>query len=76
MKNMCYQKIRENAETAGYKVADDEFQKIVSYAKRKAETAGKDESYLLLLLPDVIREWVVRQTMNRYSTAMMEILKN
>lgn len=68
-----YQGIRERMEADGYRVGDDEFSEIVSYAKRKAETAGKDESYLPLLLPDVIREWVIRQTVNRYSMAMMEI---
>lgn len=71
-----YQGIRERMEADGYKVGDDEFPKIVSYAKRKAKTAGKDETYLPLLLPDVIREWVIRQTVNRYSLAMMEILRD
>lgn len=71
-----YQGIREEMEADGYRVGDDEFSEIVSYAKRKAEVSGKDESYLPLLLPDVIREWIIRQTINQYSIAMMEVLRN
>ncbi len=71
-----YQGIRERMEADGYKVGDDEFVQILSYAKRKAEVSGKGESYLPFLLPDMIREWLIRQTVNGYSIAMMEILRN
>ena len=73
---LSYQDVRKRMEAAGYKVGDEEFPQILSYAKRKAEIAGKEESYLALLLPDVIREWVIRRTINRYSMAMMDILRN
>ena len=73
---LIYQDVRERMEADGYKVSDDEFSQILSYARRKAEVSGKGESYLPLLLPDVIREWLIRQTVNRYSIAMMEILRN
>ena len=71
-----YQGIRERMEADGYKVGDDEFVQILSYAKRKAQVSGKGESYLPFLLPDMIREWLIRQTVNGYSIAMMEILRN
>lgn len=71
-----YQDVRERMEADGYKVGDDEFSQILSYARRKAETSGKGESYLPFLLPDVIREWLIRQAVNRYSIAMMDILRN
>ena len=71
-----YQGIRERMEADGYKVGDDEFVQILSYAKRKADVSGKGESYLPFLLPDMIREWLIRQTVNGYSIAMMEILRN
>lgn len=71
-----YQDVRERMEEDGYKVGDDEFSQILSYARRKAEASGKGESYLPFLLPDVIREWLIRQAVNQYSIAMMEILRN
>ena len=71
-----YQGIRARMEADGYKVGDDEFVQILPYAKRKAEVSGKGESYLPFLLPDMIREWLIRQTVNGYSIAMMEILRN
>lgn len=71
-----YQDVRERMEANGYKVGDDEFSKILSYARRKAEASGKGEAYLPFLLPDVIREWLIRQAVNRYSIAMMDILRN
>lgn len=73
---MSYPGIRERMEVEGYKVSDDEFSQILSYGKRKAEASGKGESYLPFLLPDLIREWLIRQAMNRYSMGMMEILRN
>ena len=50
-----YQGIREKAEADGYKVDDDTFHGLIEYARRKAKTAGRDESYLPFLLPDVIK---------------------
>ncbi len=71
--NTDYQGIREKAEADGYKVDDDTFQGLIEYARRKAKTAGRDESYLPLLLPDVIKEWHIRRAINTYSIAMMQI---
>lgn len=51
---MSYQGIRERMEVEGYKVSDDEFSQILSYAKRKAKVSGKEESYLPFLLPDLM----------------------
>ena len=73
--NTCYQEIREKAETDGYKVDDDTFQELIEYARRKAKVAGRDESYLPFLLPDVIKEWYIRRAINVYSIAMMQIQK-
>ena len=74
--DMSYQGIRERMEVEGYKVSDDEFSQILPYAKRKAEASGKGESYLPFLLPDLIREFLIRQAVNRYGMEMMEILRN
>ena len=62
---MEYQDIRKRlAEEEGLHLTDDEFEYAVWYARRKAEVAGKDESYLPYLLPDVIREMFIRAAIN------------
>lgn len=66
-----YTKIRTDMEEAGYVLEDSEFEKVVAYARRKAEVSGKDESYMPYLLPDVIREWVTRQAINAVTIAAM-----
>ena len=66
-----YTTIREEMENAGYVLEDSEFEKVVAYARRKAEVSGKDESYMPYLLPDVIREWITRQAINAVSIAAM-----
>lgn len=70
-----FQGIREKAEADGYKVDGDTFHELIEYARRKAKTAGRDESYLPFLLPDVIKEWYIRRAINIYSIAMMQIQK-
>lgn len=69
----CYQDIREQAELDGYKVDDKTFFELVTYASKKAEISGHDESYLSLLLPDVIKEWYISRAINICSIAMMQI---
>lgn len=68
-----YQGIREKAGTDGYQVDDDTFRKLIEHARRKAVTAGRDESYLPFLLPDVIKEWCISRAVNEYSMALMQI---
>lgn len=69
---MCsYAEIREEMEKSGYSLEDSEYEKVVAYAKRKAEVSGKDESYMPYLLPDVIREWVTRKAINAVTMAAM-----
>ena len=50
-----YEDIRQDAEKQGYSMTDEKFTELVQYAERKATVAGKDESYIPYLLPDVIR---------------------
>ena len=59
-----YREIRESMEKEGYSLQDGEYESILEYARRKAKTAGKDESYLPLLLPDVIKEYFFRAYIN------------
>ena len=73
---MCsYTEIRKEMEGSGYILEDSEYEKVVTYARRKAEVSGKDESYMPYLLPDVIREWVTRQAINAVTIAAMTVEK-
>lgn len=72
MQTKEYQEIRAEAEDAGYDITDGLFDELLEYARRKAETAGKGESYIPYLLPDVIREYFIRGAINRITFAAME----
>lgn len=67
-----YEDIRKDAEKQGYSMTDRKFTELVQYAERKAAVAGKDESYIPYLLPDVIKEYFIRNAINEVSTGMME----
>ena len=67
-----YEGIRKDAEEQGYSMTDEKFTELVRYAERKAAVAGKDESYIPYLLPDVIKEYFIRNAINEVSTGMME----
>ena len=64
--------LRKDAEKQGYSMTDRKFTELVQYAERKAAVAGKDESYIPYLLPDVIKEYFIRNAINEVSTGMME----
>lgn len=67
-----YREIRESMEKEGYKLQDGEYENLLEYARRKAKVAGKDESYLPLLLPDVIKEYFFRAYINLAGLIAME----
>lgn len=67
-----YEDIRKDAEKQGYSMTDRKFTELVQYAERKAAVAGKDESYIPYLLPDVIKEYFIRNAINEVSNGMME----
>lgn len=58
-------------EQRGYALDDGEFREVVDYARQKARASGKGESYLPLLLPDVIRERAFRAALNAHTAAVM-----
>ncbi|MCC8066392.1 MAG: hypothetical protein LIO94_04740 [Clostridiales bacterium] len=66
-----YREIKDELENKGYVISDSEFDCIVEYARRKAETSGKDEGYLPLLIPDVVKEYFFRTACNM-ATVLME----
>ena len=67
-----YREIRESMEKEGYKLQDGEYENLLEYDRRKAKSAGKDESYLPLLLPDVIKEYFFRAYINLAGLMAME----
>lgn len=66
------QKIREEAQKKGFELSDEEFENIVQLAKRKVEISKKGECYLLLLLPDAIKEYYFRACITGISILTME----
>lgn len=71
--NGNYTEIRRDMTEQGYKMTDEQYDMMVSYARRKAESAGKDESYLPYLIPDVIREWFIQNAVNSFTAGLMEL---
>ncbi len=67
-----YEEIKKEFEERGYKFPDGLFEHLVDFARRKAQVAGKDESYLPLLLPDVVSEYFFRAIVNLQSIHAME----
>lgn len=64
--------LRINIEKDGIKLSEAEYQSVVEYAKRKAEISGKDESYLMVLIPDVIKESLYNSYVTNISVMRME----
>lgn len=67
-----FEDLRNELEKDGYILSNGEFESLLKYAKRKAKVAGKDESYLPLLLPDVIREYFFRACVTGIGVLRME----
>lgn len=71
--NSEYPEIRQTMAEQGYEMTDEQYGVIIGYARHKAENAGKDETYLTYLLPDVIREWFIQKAINGFTMGMMEL---
>lgn len=67
-----YDDIKKEIEKDGYQLTNAEFSCLVEYARRKAEVAGKDESYLPYLIPDVVKEYFFRAWVNLTTVLSME----
>jgi len=63
--------LKAELEAQGLYVSEDEFEYHLAHARRKCEITGKDESYLKILLPCVIREHIFRTAVNAISVARM-----
>lgn len=67
-----HDELREQLKKDGIMLSGAEYQSIVEYAKRKAEISGKDESYLMVLIPDVIKECFYNSYVTNISAMRME----
>lgn len=56
--------VTEVEEETGYIFDPSEVSEIVHYAIRKCELNGKDEEYFYLLLPDELRQYLIRAYIN------------
>lgn len=45
-------------------ISDEEVEDVLRMCKRKMEITGKEESYLKLLLPDELKNHVIRRAVN------------
>lgn len=59
-----YESLKQKLEKDGYKISNVEFSCLVEYARRKAKIAGKDETYIPILLPDTVKEYIFRKGVN------------
>ncbi len=67
-----YEEIKKEIEKDGYQLTDAEFSCLVEYARRKAESSGKDESYLPYLILDVVKEYFFRAWVSATSVIRLE----
>jgi hypothetical protein len=64
-------RIRKEMENQGYILSEPEYEIILGHTTRKLEVNGKDEEYLQYLLPDEIKDYFFRITVNAASLLMM-----
>lgn len=55
-----YPEIKRALEAQGYALPDELYKYLLAYTRRKARCAGKDESYIPYLLPDVVKEYYLQ----------------
>lgn len=65
-----YPEIKQELEAQGYTLTNELYKYLLAYARRKAQCAGKDESYIPYLLPDVVKEYYFRLCINTMTAAM------
>ena len=66
-----YESVKQQLEKDGYKISNAEFSCLVEYVKRKVKIAGKDESYIPILLPDMVKEYFLRMGVNLETMSKM-----
>lgn len=69
---MDYMAVLKEMGLTGDTLSEDEFDRAVELAKRKVKLSGRDENYISLLLPDVIKEWLFNRTLFNLATMVAE----
>lgn len=59
----------------GQDIGDDEVEEVLRLCRRKMEITGQKDDYILLLLPDVLKEHCFQRAINSYSTRLMKFRK-
>lgn len=67
-----YESVKKQLEKDGYKISNAEFSCLVEYTRRKAKIAGKDETYIPILLPDMVKEYLFRMAVNMETMSKIE----
>ena len=67
-----YESVKQQLEEAGYKISNVEFSCLIEYAKRKTKIVGKDEAYIAILLPDMVKEYLFRMAINMTAKSKIE----
>lgn len=70
-----YESVKQQLEKDGYKISNAEFSCLIEYAKRKVKIAEKDESYIPILLPDMVKEYFFRMGVNLEVIPEREIIR-
>lgn len=68
---MSYDQVREEMRKEGLEITRQEYEDGLNLAVRKAACAGKDSSYIPLLLPDVIRQIKFSNIVNAMAELML-----
>ena len=66
-----YESVKQQLEKDGYKISNAEFSCLVEYARRKTKIAGKGESYIQILLPDIVKGYFFRVGANLETMSKM-----
>lgn len=66
-----YESVKQQLEKDGYKISNAEFSCLIEYVKRKVRIAEKDESYIPILLPDMVKEYFFRMGVNLEAMSKM-----
>lgn len=54
-----------------HKISDKDVEEVIEICRRKIQLTGQAEDYMLLLLPDELKNYCIRNTINAISLAMM-----
>lgn len=73
---MTLSQARKTAETkTGFRISNEEYEKVLAYSRQKLRYIGKEEDYLPVLLENEIRDYCAGQAINLKSEKMRRARK-